>query len=256
MEDTEDRNFVTALARGLDVLRCFRPNEVELSNTEIAARTGLPKPTVSRLTYTLCRLDYLVLVKASGAYRLGPGVLALGYGVLSGLDIAERAAEAMIRLCEGPNTHVTCSLGERHKLDAVCMAVRSSKEAVSLTVRVGARVPMFTSSLGRALICGMNDMELEYLREVVRAEAPETLDEANAQIESARAEFAEYGVTRDFGAWRPEINGIAVPIRSLNGDRIYGLNVGGPGFLLSPDELMEQYAPRMMAAAQELSRQA
>ena len=51
--ETKDRNFVTALARGLDVLRCFRENETALTNTDFSERTGLPKATVSRLTHTL-----------------------------------------------------------------------------------------------------------------------------------------------------------------------------------------------------------
>ncbi len=54
-----DRKFVVALARGLDVLRCFRARDGFLTNQEIAERTGLPKPTVTRLTYTLCQLGYL-----------------------------------------------------------------------------------------------------------------------------------------------------------------------------------------------------
>ena len=60
----KDRNFVTALARGLEVLRCFRPNEIELTNAEFAERTGLAKATISRLTHTLCELDYLSSIRA------------------------------------------------------------------------------------------------------------------------------------------------------------------------------------------------
>jgi len=58
-----DRKFVTALARGLEVLRAFTPTEGLLGNGEIAERTGLPKPTVSRLTYTLTKLGYLAHVE-------------------------------------------------------------------------------------------------------------------------------------------------------------------------------------------------
>jgi hypothetical protein len=58
-EDEVDRQFATTLARGLDVLRCFTATEPELTNKEISGRAGLPKPTVSRLTYTLTRLGYL-----------------------------------------------------------------------------------------------------------------------------------------------------------------------------------------------------
>ena len=57
-----DRKFITALARGLEVLRVFTPTEGLLGNGEIAERTGLPKPTVSRLTYTLTK-------KALGQWR-------------------------------------------------------------------------------------------------------------------------------------------------------------------------------------------
>jgi DNA-binding IclR family transcriptional regulator len=57
-----DRSFVVALSRGLDVLRAFHPSDGLLGNQEIAARTNLPKPTVSRLTYTLTKLGYLTPV--------------------------------------------------------------------------------------------------------------------------------------------------------------------------------------------------
>jgi hypothetical protein len=59
---TTDRSFVVALSRGLDVLRAFQPNDGLLGNQEIASRTNLPKPTVSRLTYTLTKLGYLTPV--------------------------------------------------------------------------------------------------------------------------------------------------------------------------------------------------
>src|SRR3954469_1406866 len=55
----EDRHFVTALARGLEVLSVFRPQDRVLGNQELARRARLPKSTVSRLTYTLTRLGFL-----------------------------------------------------------------------------------------------------------------------------------------------------------------------------------------------------
>lgn len=55
----EDRHFVTALARGLEVLSAFRSRDRLLGNQELARRCGLPKSTISRLTYTLTREGYL-----------------------------------------------------------------------------------------------------------------------------------------------------------------------------------------------------
>src|SRR5690606_32890354 len=78
----QDRHFVTALSRGLDVLACFRSGSRMLGNQEISERCKLPKSTVSRLTYTLTKLGYLHYVKESGKYRLGTATLALGSAVL------------------------------------------------------------------------------------------------------------------------------------------------------------------------------
>src|SRR5206468_12926287 len=82
-----DRNFVVALARGLDVLRAFRPDDGLLGNQEIAARTNLPKPTISRLTYTLTKLGYLTQVPRFEKYQLAPAAMALGYAALANLGV-------------------------------------------------------------------------------------------------------------------------------------------------------------------------
>ncbi len=77
-----DRKFVIALARGLDVLRAFTPTDSLLGNQEIAARAGLPKATVSRLTYTLTKLGYLTHIERLSKYTLAPAALVIGYSAL------------------------------------------------------------------------------------------------------------------------------------------------------------------------------
>lgn len=252
----DDRNFITALARGLDVLRCFRPDETTLTNQEIASRTGLPKPTVSRLTYTLRKLGYLIHSERTGTYRLGAGVLALGYGVLAGMEIGELAKEEMRKLCDGPNPHVTAALGERNRLQMVYMAVQRSNQAVSLTMNVGARLPLFHSSMGRAALAGMNEEERAHMMHMAIAERPE--DEARIRhgVEKAVGDYARLGYVTSFGDWRSEVNGIAVPVWSLNGDRLYAMNIGGPSFLCSPETLLQDYGARLVEAGKALSRQA
>ena len=78
-----DPNFVTALARGLELLRAFRPGDTLLGNQEFVRRTGFPKATVSRLAGTLVSLGYLRYDEALGKYGLDAGVLALGFAYLA-----------------------------------------------------------------------------------------------------------------------------------------------------------------------------
>ena len=80
-----DRHFVTALARGLEVLACFRHGDRVLGNQELARRCGLAKSTISRLTYTLTKLGYLIYVEDSAKYSLGTATLSLGSAMLSRL---------------------------------------------------------------------------------------------------------------------------------------------------------------------------
>src|SRR5690349_15292820 len=96
----DDRQFVTALARGLEVLRCFTPERPELGTTEIAGQIGLPQPTVWRLCYTLTKLGYLVPGRDPEKLRAGPGVLALGYAAVTHAGVAEFAAPLMKEIAD------------------------------------------------------------------------------------------------------------------------------------------------------------
>lgn len=252
-DEAKDRNFVTALARGLDVLRCFRPNETELTNTDISERTGLPKPTISRLTHTLCKLDYLVADPRTGTYRLSAGVLQLGFGVLSGMEIGDRAADAMRRLRNGPNSYITCALAERHRLDAVYVAVQRSREEISLIMRIGSRLPLFFSAIGRAILVGMSEDDRQLVFDLADRQEPEGQAARQAILEQALAEYEANGFCTGYGDWRADVNGIAVPVFSLGGDRVYGLNVGGPAFHVKKKQLEGHYAKLLIETARSLS---
>src|ERR1700735_2608391 len=91
LEPLDARKFVVALARGLELLRAFRPGETMLGNRDFVERTGLPKATVNRLAYTLTVLGYLRLDETLGKYALDAGVLSLGFALLSGTATLDRA---------------------------------------------------------------------------------------------------------------------------------------------------------------------
>ena len=253
VDEEKDRNFITALARGLDILRCFRPNEVNLTNQDFSQRTGLPKPTVSRLTHTLCTLEYLVLDDRTGSYRLGAGVLKLGFGVLASMDMTERAREVMQGLSRGPNTYITVALGERHQNDVVYVGVERSLENVSLSLSVGVRLPVFHSAIGRAILVGMHEDDREAVFEQARRKDPEGDASRKSNFAVALTQYEINGYCHSYGEWRPDVNGIAVPVRSLGGGRVFGLNVGGPSFHVKKKQLENTYAKLLLEAAAKLT---
>ena len=104
-----DRQFVTALARGMSVLRCFDALHTQLGTTEIAHMTKLPQPTVWRLCYTLQQLGYLVQAPDSDKLRIGMSVLGLGQYALNSTDIGEMILPEMMQLAK--QTGAAVSLG-------------------------------------------------------------------------------------------------------------------------------------------------
>ena len=252
--DDKDRNFITALARGLDILRCFQTGETALTNQDFAARTGLPKPTVSRLTYTLCALEYLVADPRTGTYQLGAGVLQLGFSVLSSMDIVDRARDTMRALSNGPNSYITVALAEAYQTDAVYVAVEKSTENVSLTMHVGARLPIFHSAIGRAMLVGMDEEDRGVMFERTKAKDPEGHAGRKAAFAQALSEYENLGYCCSYGDWRPDVNGIAAPVFALSGRGVYGLNVGGPSFHVKKKHLERAYGRLLVDAAAGLSK--
>lgn len=251
--ETGDPKFVTALARGMAILSAYQRNEVFLSNQVFAQRTGLPKATVTRLTYTLCALGYLVQDTPGGAYRLGPGAATLGLGVLAGMDLKDRAQHELATICAGDNPNVAAALGERFDQSIVYLATHRSPNSVSMVFHLGARVPLFYSSIGRAVLMALPEERQEaLLAEAIAAAPAEQHPRLRQGLDTARADFAAHGFCTSFGEWRKEINGIATPVGPLTDGRTYALNVGGFAFLNPAESLMSTYAPRLLTAARSL----
>ena len=147
---TQDRQFSMNLARGLEVLRAFTPASPVLGNREIADRTGLPKPTVSRLTYTLTLLGYRSRDGQLQKYRLGPGVLSLGHPLLASMAVRQAAKPLMESLAR--STGCTVNMGVRDRDQVVYIdSVRADSTNQHLP-DIGSTRPLLSSAIGRALI--------------------------------------------------------------------------------------------------------
>jgi hypothetical protein len=116
-EGSKDRLFVNALARGLEMLRCFTPEVRDLGKQELARRTGLPKATVFRLAHTLTQLGYLKHSKETGKYQLASGVLSFGHSYLNNMSILQIARPYMQELAD--QTHSAVYLAVRDRLNMV-----------------------------------------------------------------------------------------------------------------------------------------
>lgn len=243
-DEGQARQFVTALARGLEVLRAFHAGDRHLGNQELARRTGLPKPTVSRLTYTLTRLGYLRYAAAENRYALGTAVLGLGFAALGQMDVRRIARPLMQALAE--HTGASVNLGVRDRLGMIY--VDTYRNAASFTVQldVGSRIPLATTSMGRAYLAALPERERKALLDEIRAGEPEAWPAVRKGIEAAVREHHERGFCLSLGEWRREVHAVAAAVVPPDGSDVLVFSCSGAPFQLDRRKLEEDIGPRLL----------
>ena len=243
----KDRQFIAALARGLQVLRCYRASERYLGNQDFAARTGLPKPTISRLTHTLTRLGYLEYSPSLSKYSLGAAVLSLSYPYLSALDVRQVAQPLMQDLADA--TQATVSLGARDgKEHMIFLEICQGSQMFRMHMAVGQRVPHGTTAMGRAYLAALPEpARAEIIEQYHELTPKKEWPAVRAGIEQAAADYAKYGFCFSLGEWNKEVWAVGTPMVSNDGSRVLAFNVSGPVFAMDRQRLIDDIGPRLMA---------
>jgi DNA-binding IclR family transcriptional regulator len=231
----KDRQFVTALARGLAVLRCFTPEAPELGSTEIAAMTGLPQPTVWRLCYTLQRLDILTQGRDPARLRLSYGLLSLGYATLVRGGITEVAMPGMQKIAD--RFGVAVSLAARDGDNMLIVARAEGPTILRLALSVGTTLPIGTSALGWAYLAGAPEAERHRILDRLREQSPADWETQYRDIASALDQYARSGFVFNLRQFHPDVNAIGVPVVSVSGRRVMALNCGGAVSVASREQL-------------------
>ncbi len=249
LEANGDSEFMTSLARGLAVLRCFADERRPMTIAQASRQTGLSRPAVKRCLHTFVRLGY---ASQSGAnYVLRPKVLSLGYAYLSSSSLANRAQPLLDQLRD--QLHESVSLGVMEEDEVYYVARAEASRIMSIALRAGSRLPLYCTSMGRVLLAGLDRSEqIAYLRrtELKRLTskteiAPSVLLE---KLESIREEgFAIVDQELEQG-----LRSIAIPVLE-HGNVVGALNVGTQAARVTIKHLRTDVLPVLRRAARELA---
>ena len=149
-------DFVEALARGLDVLACFDEQRPTLTLTEVAAASGLARPTARRLLLTLTELGYVRTT--DGRFELTPRVLRLGMAYVGSLGLWDIARPHLGDLVA--RTHESSSMAQLDGSDIVYVARVAVPKIIALRVQIGTRFPALYTSQGKVLLAALAADEL------------------------------------------------------------------------------------------------
>jgi DNA-binding IclR family transcriptional regulator len=246
--EVTDRQFVTALARGLEILACFTATKPELGVGEISRLLGLPKPTVWRLCHTLQNLGYLV--PASGTnLRPGVRVLSLGYPVLAGIPITELARSEINEIALAHMSAVSLSM-----VDGMEMVVlqRVQGSASSLGHVIGGRFPISSSASGWACLAGMDpDQRNEVIARIERTD--KRWPKLGTAFTEALKQYKKDGFIINKGRFNEDINAVAVSFRSKSSTAFYSISSGGAKQFFT-DQKMRKIASDLQNARARLQQ--
>jgi IclR family pca regulon transcriptional regulator len=243
-------DFIEALARGLDVLRSFRAGRPALTLSELAAGTGLARPTVRRILITLEQLGY---VRADGrGYALTPRVLDLGMAYVHSLTLWEVARPHMEKLVA--QTNESTSIAQLDGSDIVYVARVAVPKIVTLGVSIGTRFPAPPTSMGKVLLAALPPAAVPgVLAEPSRSGITPRWQPSAAELENALREVRAKGWALADQDLAPGIRSIATGVRDGEGRVIAAVNVTVHAAETSVETLVEEHLPRLLRTAADIS---
>ncbi len=244
-----------SLERGLGLLRAFRVGSVVLTNADLAARCGLPRSTVSRLTRSLVDAGFLSYDHGERGYRLSAVCLSLALSYRTSQAALDAALPLMRGLAEGRRINVGLAVLDQTEM-VYLDSVRLGRSSLFRRLVPGSRIPVALTALGRAYMFAMPVDERQALLNRLAAEHGARWPRIQKEISASFKELRRLGYC--WAEWQQGAVAIAASVREPNGQR-YALNVSsqipsGPmePFIASHGELLRELTVAIEARWQAL----
>lgn len=247
-----DRDYVGALASGLEVLQAFDGEHPRMTLSEVATRTDMDRAKARRFLLTLHALGF---VKRIGRqFELTPRVLQLGY--------AYQASNQYRAVIQQYLEDITAELGESSSLavldgDDVVYVVRSAARhrLMAITLSVGTRLPAAFTSMGRVLLAQLSKEELTAFLERVRLErfTDSSVTDKDA-LRNAIDQAREQGYSIVDQELDSGLRSVAVPVFAGSGELLGAINISTNAARVDMETLMKVYLPRLQEAAEAVRK--
>ena len=217
---------------------------------EAADLLGVARSTAHRLLTALRRRGFVMQDRPNGAYRPGPALYEIGLAAVSRIDIRRVARPVLEQLRE--ETQETASLAILEGTMIRFVDCVESPRSVRVGNRTGVVRPAHASAVGKAILAGLPDAELE--RRYPGGELPPaTTSAAITDPAVLRAELAEIR-TRGYALnWEESTDGVcavAVALRDTVGQPLAGLGVAAPSSRIGSLEGIREFAPAVLRGAE------
>jgi DNA-binding IclR family transcriptional regulator len=247
-ESAGDAAFATTLAKGLMMLEAFEAGGTMLGNMELSARTGIPRPTVARLTHTLTELGYLRFDADRAKYGLGARVLRMARPLLASMRFRQVARPLMQDLAQ--SVRGTVSIGLLDGTATIYVETARSGDVGPHMPDIGLPIPVVSTAMGRACAAILPTTQAAHLEERLRRDDAALWTANRERYRAGIRDSAERGFCTCFGEYMPSIHAVAAPLLHVPTlDQTFAINCGIPAFRLQPGQLEAEIGPRIRALA-------
>ena len=246
---------IQTVGNALRLLEIFH-GEAELGVSELSRRLDLHKNNVFRLLATLELDGYVEQSSQTDCYRLGVRCLELGNAYARGCTLSERARPILEELVD--RLGETAHLGVLRNFEVVHLNGVEPRTLMFGVSRVGKRLPVHCSALGKALLgCSSAETRERYDRTVLAERGMEartalTLVDGHKLFEQLRV-VAGQGFALDLEECEDGLHCAAAPVRGDDGLLVAAVSISGPASRLSEDVLHREVLPVLITAAATLS---
>lgn len=238
-----------SLVKGLALVDAVATSARAPRLVDLVESTGLPRPTALRLLDVLCRADVLRL-EPQGTYALGPRVVGWGQAFLDRIDLQRHASDLIEELVELSGE--TCFLGVLDQNTVLYIAAVHSPHAIRPAARVGSRMPLHSTGIGKVLLAwGDRERRAELLSAPLERRTPNTITDL-VTLDAHLADVRACGYAVDEVENEEGVRCVAAPIRDHTGATVAALSVSAPAYRFSEDDLI-RLAPDLLRISAGIS---
>ncbi len=241
---------ITALQRGLDLLKLFAGAENGLSPSVVTKLSHLPVSTVHRFLTNLQASGFLSSDN-TGVYHLGIACITLGHAARGKLDVRRASLPYLQEL--NRQTRETVHLTVRNALSAVYVEKLDSLEPLRIHSRIGASVPLHCTAVGKILLAYLPAAEqAAVLNELVLRRFTENTVSNLQELQTQLSRVRRDGFACDLEEHESHIRCVAAPIWDHTGAVNASLSITGPAVRMATARI-KQIASLISAAGKKIS---
>lgn len=245
-----DPDFMTSLARGLEVLKSFSLGNGRLTAAEIGKQTGLSRAVVRRCLYTLAQTGYVR--KVQDHYQLEAQVISLARPFWSTGNSLPAVAQPLLEAVSD-QVHESCSIAIRDGSDVIYIARAATSRIMTVALQVGSRLPAAYTSLGRVLLTTLTAKQLDnFLKHAQLKSHTKHSITSKRELREIVAHVRESGYALVDEELEIGLRSIAVPVYDNQEQMVCAMNVGVQATRISVADLSKRILPVLQDAASQL----